>query len=122
MSGDGLALLAQRLQALQEDGVKVNPATANPGELLGRGRSGDDCRRRARMLVLPCLPCLPAAFVSFVAASCERQQHARGTQGHAFSCGGRPAVASATARPLSHPWPPPSLPSPQRPWACLALR
>ena len=37
MSGDGLALLAQRLQALQDDGVKLNPATANPGELLGRG-------------------------------------------------------------------------------------
>jgi hypothetical protein len=31
MSNDGLALLAQRLQALSEDGIKVNPATANPG-------------------------------------------------------------------------------------------
>lgn len=27
-----MALLAQRLQALTEDGVKINPATANPGE------------------------------------------------------------------------------------------
>ena len=34
MSSDGMALLAQRLQALSEDGVKVNPATANPGERL----------------------------------------------------------------------------------------
>ena len=31
MSGDGLALLAQRLQALQDEGVKLSPATANPG-------------------------------------------------------------------------------------------
>ena len=29
---DSIALLAQRLQALSEDGIKVNPATANPGE------------------------------------------------------------------------------------------
>ncbi|PSC70112.1 GPR1 FUN34 yaaH protein [Micractinium conductrix] len=33
MSSDGLALLAQRLQALSEDGVKINPATANPAPL-----------------------------------------------------------------------------------------
>ena len=32
MSSDSIALLAQRLQALQEEGIKVNPATANPGE------------------------------------------------------------------------------------------
>ncbi len=38
MSSDSLALLAQRLQALSEDGIKVNPATANPGGCLqGRG-------------------------------------------------------------------------------------
>ncbi|KAL4444068.1 hypothetical protein ABPG75_011805 [Micractinium tetrahymenae] len=30
---DSVALLAQRLQALQEDGVKVQPATANPAPL-----------------------------------------------------------------------------------------
>ncbi|KAL4435422.1 hypothetical protein ABPG77_006184 [Micractinium sp. CCAP 211/92] len=33
MSSDSLALLAQRLQALSEDGIKVNPATANPAPL-----------------------------------------------------------------------------------------
>lgn len=34
MSNDSIALLAQRLQALQEEGIKINPATANPGECL----------------------------------------------------------------------------------------
>lgn len=33
MSGDSVALLAQRLQVLQDEGVKVNPATANPAPL-----------------------------------------------------------------------------------------
>ncbi|PRW33699.1 GPR1 FUN34 yaaH family [Chlorella sorokiniana] len=33
MSSDGMALLAQRLQALTDDGVKLNPATANPAPL-----------------------------------------------------------------------------------------
>ncbi|EFN56785.1 hypothetical protein CHLNCDRAFT_144274 [Chlorella variabilis] len=33
MSSDSIALLAQRLQALQEEGIKVNPATANPAPL-----------------------------------------------------------------------------------------
>jgi hypothetical protein len=28
---DPIALLAQRLQHLQDDGIKLNPATANPG-------------------------------------------------------------------------------------------
>ncbi|PRW20917.1 GPR1 FUN34 yaaH family [Chlorella sorokiniana] len=32
-SADGLSLLAQRLQALTDDGVKINPATANPAPL-----------------------------------------------------------------------------------------
>ena len=30
-----MALLAQRLQALSDEGVKINPATANPGEQIG---------------------------------------------------------------------------------------
>ena len=38
MSSDSLALLAQRLQALSEDGIKVNPATAHPGEWPAEGR------------------------------------------------------------------------------------
>ncbi|KAL4435423.1 hypothetical protein ABPG77_006185 [Micractinium sp. CCAP 211/92] len=33
MSNDAIALLAQRLQALSEDGIKINPATANPAPL-----------------------------------------------------------------------------------------
>ena len=37
MQSDGIQLLAERLQALQEDGLKVNPATANPGALLVSG-------------------------------------------------------------------------------------
>jgi hypothetical protein len=31
-SSDSIALLAQRLQTLIDDGIKINPATANPGE------------------------------------------------------------------------------------------
>ena len=37
MQSDGIQLLAERLQALQADGLKVNPATANPGALLVSG-------------------------------------------------------------------------------------
>lgn len=31
MSSDSISLLAQRLQTLSEEGIRVNPATANPG-------------------------------------------------------------------------------------------
>ena len=75
MSGDGLALLAQRLQALQDDGVKLNPATANPGE-----RPGPLCRRRRGdrappAVMWPSLPALPSsALVGMQQAGCKQGQ------------------------------------------------
>ena len=52
MSGsDSMALLAQRLQALSEDGIKINPATANPGERRARGKrpvAAGGCRLACR--------------------------------------------------------------------------
>ena len=32
MQNDSIQLLAARLQSLQDDGIKINPATANPGK------------------------------------------------------------------------------------------
>ena len=56
MSGDGLALLAQRLQALQDDGVKLNPATENPGE---RGRCDVPAAAAAAASSEGCSPASP---------------------------------------------------------------
>ncbi len=47
MSNDAIALLAQRLQALSEDGIKINPATANPGE--GLLQAGSVCELANRI-------------------------------------------------------------------------
>ena len=45
MSSDSLSLLAQRLEALQTDGIKLNPATANPGERRAAAAARRRCRR-----------------------------------------------------------------------------
>lgn len=125
MSGDGLALLAQRLQDLQDDGVKLNPATANPGELLGRGdhRRRESCRSWRRC-VWPLQPAMSASRVCehkhsdlWASAELQGQMQQRWAPRRRRFC--YPVCPSWLVTPPTHP---PSTPFPQRPWASTALR
>ena len=118
MSGDGLALLAQRLQALQDEGVKLSPATANPGGQGGALAAGAGAAGAAGADLQPPRATLLACRVDAVAGSpaCAGS----------VACGLAAASPHRRCRPLprplrTHPAPPPPVPPRPSPAAPLGL-